>query len=236
MTEGSMTDRGLPASVETLRRLREDPHRVGHRAHGEGEPIEGVGHGETGPAGKRIIVGYGFWIFLLSDIVVFSCFFAAFAVQRGATAGGPAISQIVDVHRVAWETACLLLSSYTCGLSYAATNARSLLWTQVFLLLTGLLGLVFVLLEMQEFADLVGMGITPQRSGMLTAFFGLVGLHGAHVTVGGMWLATMMAQVQLKGFRREIIHRLMCFNLFWHALDIVWIGIFTIVYLMGRTG
>jgi cytochrome o ubiquinol oxidase subunit 3 len=228
-----MTDVGLPASVEALRRVREDPHRLGHRAHGPGEPVEGAGHGATGPAGKRIIVGYGFWIFLLSDIVVFSCFFAAFAVQRDATAGGPTMAQIVDIPRVAIETAALLLSSYTCMLSFAATNARSRLWTQIFLLLTGLLGLAFVLLEVQEFVELAGQGFTPQRSGMLTAFFGLVGLHGLHVTVGGMWLATMMAQVQIKGFRREIVHRLICFNLFWHALDIVWIGIFTIVYLMG---
>jgi cytochrome o ubiquinol oxidase subunit 3 len=228
-----MTDMELPASVEALRRVREDPHRLGHRAHGPGEPVLGAGHGETGPASKRIVVGYGFWIFLLSDIVMFSCFFAAFAVQRNLTAGGPTLAQIVDVPRVGWETAALLLSSYTCGLSFAATNARNLLWTQVFLVLTGLLGLIFVGLELQEFLDLGARGITPQRSGMLTAFFGLVGLHGAHVTLGGMWLATMLAQVQLKGFRREIVHRLICFNLFWHALDIVWIGIFTIVYLVG---
>lgn len=228
-----MTDMELPASVEAIRRVREDPHRLGHREHGATEPVLGAGHGATGPAAKRIVVGYGFWIFLLSDIVIFACFFAAFAVQRGATAGGPTIQEIIDIPRVASETAALLLSSYTCMLSYAATTARSRLWTQVFLLVTGLLGLAFVLLEAQEFAGLVMEGNTPQRSGMLTAFFGLVGLHGLHVTVGGMWLATMMAQVQVKGFRREIVHRLMCFNLFWHALDIVWIGIFTIVYLMG---
>jgi cytochrome o ubiquinol oxidase subunit 3 len=228
-----VTASGLPASVEAIRRVRQDPHRLGHRAHGAEEPVEGVGLGTTGPASKRIIVGYGFWIFLLSDIVIFACFFAAFAVQHGATAGGPRLAEIVDVRRVAFETTALLLSSYTCMLSFAATNARSLLWTQVFLLVTGLLGLVFVLLEAQEFAELIGRGITPQRSGMLTSFFGLVGLHGLHVTLGGMWLATMMAQVQIKGFRREIVHRLICFNLFWHALDIVWIGIFTIVYLMG---
>ena len=96
-----------------------------------------------------------------------------------------------------------------------------------------LLGLVFVGLELQEFISLASRGMTPQRSGFLTAFYGLVGCHGLHVTVGGMWLATMMAQVQVKGFRPETVHRLICFNLFWHALDIVWIGIFTIVYLMG---
>lgn len=231
-----MSDIELPASIETLKRVREDPHRLGHRGHGPEEPVAGVGHGATGPAGKRIIVGYGFWIFLLSDIVMFSCFFAAFAVQLKATAGGPAIHDIVELPRVAWQTGALLLSSYTCGLSFAATNARSKLWTQVFLLVTGLLGLVFVGLELQEFISLAARGITPQRSGFLSSFFGLVGLHGAHVTVAGMWLLTMMAQVQIKGFRREIIHRLICFNLFWHALDIVWIGIFTIVYLMGSLG
>jgi len=228
-----MSDLGFPASVETLRRVRQDPYRLGHRAHGPGEPIEGAGHGGTGPANKRIIVGYGFWIFLLSDIVIFACFFAAFAVQGRATNGGPDMAAIVDTGRVGWETAALLLSSYTCMLAFAAMHARSLLWTQVFMLITGLLGLVFVLLELQEFAELVERGITPQRSGLLTAFFGLVGLHGLHVTIGGMWLATMMAQLQVKGFRREIVHRMICFNLFWHALDIVWIGIFTIVYLIG---
>ena len=228
-----MTDVGLPASVETIRRVREDPHRLGHRAHGPREPVPGTGHGETGPARKRIIVGYGFWIFLLSDIIIFACFFAAFGVLREQTAGGPTMADIVDVRRVALETAALLLSSYTCGLSFAATNAKSKLWTQVFLLATAILGLAFVVMEGLEFYDLAMRGYTPQRSAMLTAFFGLVGCHGLHVTAGGLWLATMLAQVQVKGFRHEIVHRLMCFNLFWHALDIVWIGIFTIVYLMG---
>jgi cytochrome o ubiquinol oxidase subunit 3 len=210
-----------------------DPHRLGHTGHGREGPVPGAGHGETGPASKRIVVGYGFWIFLLSDIVLFSCFFAAFAVQRNATAGGPGMRELVELPRVGLETGALLLSSYTCGLSFAATNAKSRLLTQVFLAITGLMGLIFVLLELQEFVSLFGRGITPQRSGFLTAFFGLVGCHGLHVTLAGVWLATMMAQVQVKGFRREIVHRLICFNLFWHALDIVWIGIFTIVYLIG---
>ena len=225
-----MTDFGLPASTEALRRGREDPHKLGH--HGSQEAAAGAGR-ESGPAGKRILVGYGFWIFLLSDIVMFSCFFAAFAVQHDSTAGGPTVREIVDIRRVAFETAALLLSSYTCMLSFAATNAKNVFWTEALLLLTGLLGLVFVILELMEFIDLGTRGITPQVSGMLTSFFGLVGLHGLHVTLGGMWLATMMAQVFIKGFRREIVHRLICFNLFWHALDIVWIGIFTIVYLIG---
>lgn len=230
-----MTDTPLPAAVETMRRVREDPHRLGHRDPHHREEVAGSGHGVTGPASKRIIVGYGFWIFLLSDIVMFSCFFAAFAVQRDATAGGPGIGEIVEMPRVAWQTAALLLSSYTCGLSFAATNARSLLWTQVFLLVTGLLGLIFVGLELWEFIELYERGITPQVSGFVSSFYGLVGLHGLHMTVAGLWLLTMMAQVQVKGFRPETVHRLICFNLFWHALDIIWIGIFTIVYLMGAT-
>ncbi len=223
----------LPAAVGTVRRVREDPHRLGHRDPHAGGPVAGTGQGATGPATKRIIVGYGFWLFLLSDIVMFSCFFAAFAVQHDATAGGPAMRELVDVSRVGWQTGALLLSSYTCGLSFAATNLRNKLWTQIFLLITGLLGLAFVIMELIEFVELAQRGITPQVSGMLTSFFGLVGLHGLHVTVAGMWLLTMMGQVQFKGFRPEIVHRLICFNLFWHALDIVWIGIFTIVYLMG---
>jgi cytochrome o ubiquinol oxidase subunit 3 len=231
-----MTDLRWPASLEALERVREDPHRLGHRPHGPQEPAEGAGHGETGPARKRVVVGYGFWIYLLSDIILFSCFFAAFAVQRRANAGGPTISDIVELPRVGVETAALLLSSYTCMLSYAATNARNVFWTQVLLLITGLLGLVFLVLEFQEFAGLAARGIVPQRSGMLTSFFGLVGLHGLHVTLGLLWLGTMMAQVQARGFLPEIIHRLICFNLFWHALDIVWVGIFTVVYLIGSGG
>jgi cytochrome o ubiquinol oxidase subunit 3 len=228
-----VTENPLPAALETLRRVREDPYRLGHRGHGAEGPVAGAGHGMTGPATKRVIVGYGFWVFLLSDIVMFSCFFAAFAVQRHATAGGPGIHDLVEIWRVALETAALLLSSYTCGLSFAATNARNLFWTQFFLLVTGLLGLLFVGLEVQEFISLANRGILPERSGFITSFFGLVGLHGLHVTLAGLWLLTMMAQLQVKGFRPEIVHRLICFNLFWHALDIVWIGIFTIVYLLG---
>jgi cytochrome o ubiquinol oxidase subunit 3 len=228
-----MTNIEFPASVEAVRRRREDPNRVGHGGHAPRGPVQGAGHGETGPASKRIIVGYGFWIFLLSDIVMFSCFFATYAVLQHATAGGPGIREIIELPRVEWETACLLASSFTCGLSFAATNARNKLWTQIFLIVTGALGLAFVLLELQEFVGLAMRGITPQRSGFLTAFFSLVGVHGLHVTAGGLWLGTMLAQVQVKGFRKEIVHRLICFNLFWHALDIVWVGIFTIVYLMG---
>jgi cytochrome o ubiquinol oxidase subunit 3 len=231
-----VTDIPFRTSREALRRIQQDPNHLGQGAHAPVEAQPGTGHGGSGPASKRIVVGYGFWIFLLSDIVMFSCFFAAFAVLRNATAGGPKIGDIVELPRVAVETGALLLSSFTCGLSFASTNVRSKLWTQVFLAATALLGLVFVGLELQEFVGLALRGATPQRSAFLTSFFALVGLHGLHVSVGGLWLATMMAQLQLKGFRPEVVRRLICFNLFWHALDIVWVGVFSIVYLQGSVG
>ncbi|MBS0360614.1 MAG: cytochrome (ubi)quinol oxidase subunit III [Proteobacteria bacterium] len=228
-----MSDLPFPSSREAVLRRRQDPDAANHDPHARRAAAPGTGHGASGPASKRIIVGYGFWIFLLSDIVMFSCFFAAYAVLQGATAGGPTIHELVSLPRVAVETGALLLSSFTCGLSFAATNVRNKLWTQVFLAATALLGLVFVGLELQEFIELAARGATPQRSAALSAFYALVGCHGLHVSVGGLWLATMMAQLQVKGFRHEIMHRLICFNLFWHALDIVWVGVFSIVYLMG---
>jgi len=228
-----MSQAATPSDVAAVY-IQHGPYAKGHDPHGHGHP-DARGHGAGGPAPKRVIVGYGFWIFLLSDIVMFSCFFAAYAVLQGATAGGPSARDIVDLPRVGIETGALLLSSFTCGLSFAATNVRNKLWTQAFLAITALLGLIFVGLELQEFIELAMAGATPQRSAFLTAFYTLVGCHGLHVSVGGLWLATMMAQLQVKGFRHEIVHRLICFNLFWHALDIVWVGVFSIVYLMGAT-
>jgi cytochrome o ubiquinol oxidase subunit 3 len=209
-----------------------DPYRVGHASPSAPQRLA-TGHGEGGPASPRVIVGYGFWIFLLSDIVMFSCFFAAHAVLQDATAGGPTGQELFDARRVAIETGCLLLSSFTCGLSAVATRARSPLWTQVSLLATGLLGLAFLLLEGMEFHGMVAQGAGPGRSAFLSSFFALVGCHGLHVAAGLLWLGTMMAQVYVKGFRTRILHRLLCFNLFWHALDIIWVGIFTMVYLIG---
>jgi cytochrome o ubiquinol oxidase subunit 3 len=205
-----------------------DPNRVGHHGH-----EAATGHGEGGPASKRITVGYGFWLFLLSDIVMFSAFFAAYAVLAGGTAGGPTGRDIFEGWRVAAETALLLLSSFTCGLSAIAARARSLVWTEAALLATGLLGAGFLALEVQEFAGLVAEGAGPQRSAFLSAFFAVVGCHGLHVTAGLLWLGTMMAQLPVKGFRPTIQRRMMCFNLFWHTLDIIWVALFTVVYLLG---
>jgi cytochrome o ubiquinol oxidase subunit 3 len=211
----------------------DDPNRIGHHNKGPAHS-SAPGHGAGGPASKRIIVGYGFWIFLLSDIVMFSSFFAAYAVLSGATAGGPTPRQLFsDLQNVAWETACLLLSSFACGMASLAVNRSNQIRTQVALFITGLLGLAFVLLEIDEFIHLVEEGYGPSRSAFLSAFFTLVGCHGTHVSIGLLWLGTMMAQIYAKGFRREIRHRFLCFSLFWHALDIIWIAIFTFVYLIG---
>ncbi len=210
-----------------------DPNRIGHRNLPIGGHPEAVGHGAGGPAPQRIIVGYGFWIFLLSDIVMFSAFFATYGVLRHATAGGPSARDIFDLSNTAWETAFLLLSSFACGMATLAVEQRNQLWTQITLLITGLFGLAFLALEAREFAGLSAQGFGPQRSAFLTAFFTLVGCHGVHVSLGLLWLGTMMAQFFAKGFRPTICHRFLCFSLFWHALDIIWVAIFTVVYLMG---
>jgi len=144
---------------------------------------------ERGPAPTRIVVSFGFWLFLLSDIVIFSALFAAYAVLAQRTAGGPSGAQLFDLKNVFIETCCLLASR----------------------------------------------GINPARSAFLSAFFGLVGTHGIHVTAGLCWLAVMMAQIATLGLRPKVVQRLVCFSLFWHALDLVWIGVFTIVYLGART-
>ena len=179
------------------------------------------------------MVGYGFWLFILSDVVLFALFFAAYAVLVYARAGGPGPRELFDLRTTEIETACLLLSSFTCGLASIAVARRSLLWTEVALAATGFLGAIFIGIEIHEFARLAGAGAGPSRSAFLTAFFTLVGCHGLHVTCGLLWLGTMMAQFRAKGFRQCIRHRYLCFSLFWHALDIIWIGIFSGVYIIG---
>ena len=188
---------------------------------------------EAGPAPKRVVVGFGFWVFLLSDIVMFSALFAAYAVLRHATAGGPAGPQLFNQVSVAIETACLLASSYTCGMMSLAVSARRRADTYMLALITFVLGAAFLFFEVREFADMIARGAAPQRSAFLSAYFTLVGCHGLHVTAGLIWLAVMMAQVAIKGFRPTVDRRLLCFALFWHALDIIWVWLFTAVYLMG---
>ena len=188
---------------------------------------------EAGPAPKRIVVAYGFWIFLLSDIVMFAALFAAYAVLVRATAGGPTGVQLFSQASVAIETACLLASSFTCGLMSLSVNSRSRTATYFFALVTFVLGAAFLALEIREFADMIARGAAPQRSAFLSAFFTLVGCHGLHVTAGLVWLIVMMVQVAVRGFVPTVQRRLACFSLFWHALDIVWVWLLTVVYLMG---
>jgi cytochrome o ubiquinol oxidase subunit 3 len=148
---------------------------------------------ETGPATKRVVVGYGFWIFLLSDIVMFSAIFAAYAVLTHATAGGPGGMQLFNQGSVAIETGCLLASSYTCGLMSMAIASRRYAATYLMALITFVLGAAFLALEAREFAGMIAIGAGPQRSAFLSAFFTLVGCHGLHVTAGLVWLVVMMA-------------------------------------------
>jgi cytochrome o ubiquinol oxidase subunit 3 len=194
---------------------------------------EALGHASGGLASKRIVSGYGFWIFLLSDIIMFSAFFATYAVLVDNTAGGPSGRELFDLRNVGIETACLLLSSFTCGLAGIGARAHRGSWFYGAMTATFVLGAAFLSLELREFADMIARGAGPTRSAFLSAFFTLVGCHGLHITVGLLWLLTMMAQVFAKGYRADILRRMLCFGLFWHALDIIWVALFTVVYLMG---
>jgi len=200
------------------------------------EPARGLAAAEfdhDDPGSKRIIVGYGFWLFLISDIVMFSAFFSTYAILSGSTAGGPSGRDLFNLHSVALETAFLLLSSFTCGLAAIGARAHNNLMYYGGMAVTCLLGLGFLWIEFHEFADLIERGAGPTRSAFLSAFFTLVGCHGAHVTAGILWLLTMVAQVFAKGYRPDILRRVLCFALFWHTLDIIWVAIFTAVYLLG---
>jgi cytochrome o ubiquinol oxidase subunit III len=191
------------------------------------------GRGGGGPAPKRVVVAYGFWIFILSDMIMFSALFAAYAVLSGNTAGGPTGAELFNMRSVFIETVCLLLSSYTCGLGVLSAERGQPTLFLVFAILTFALGAAFLFIEVNEFAGMVAKGAGPWRSGFLSSFFTLVGTHGIHVASGLVALMYLVAQVLVKGLRAAVLRRLLCWSLFWHALDIVWVGVFTLVYLMG---
>ena len=195
------------------------------------EPLITAGSG--GPASVRIVVAYGFWIFLLSDIIMFSALFATYAVLSGRTDGGPTGRELFDLRNVGIETLCLLFSSYTCGLGGIFLERRRADAFYLCFVLTFLLGAAFLGLEFLEFSRMLGRGAGPSRSAFLSAFFALVGLHGAHVSVGLVWLLYTLAQVAVKGPRDFVMRRLRCFSLFWHALDIIWVAVMSLVYLAG---
>ncbi len=159
---------------------------------------------------------------------MFSAFFASYQVLAGDAIDA---TPHFDLSNVAVETGCLLLSSFLCGIASLCANRRRLFATEMFLLLTGILGAAFLTLEIREFVGMIQQHQGPADGAYYSAFFALVGCHGLHVTAGLLWLGTMMAQIFAKGFRQDILRRLACFSLFWHALDIIWVAIFSLVYL-----
>ncbi|MCQ8895803.1 cytochrome o ubiquinol oxidase subunit III [Limnobacter humi] len=175
----------------------------------------------------------GFWIYLMSDCLIFACLFATYAVLGRNYAGGPTGAELFDLKLVAINTGFLLLSSITYGFAMIASQAKNKSGTLVWLAITGVFGAAFLGLEIYEFLHLIHEGAGPQRSGFLTSFFALVGTHGLHVFFGTIWLLVLMVQVGKHGLIPENKRRLMCLSMFWHFLDVIWIGVFTFVYLMG---
>jgi cytochrome o ubiquinol oxidase subunit 3 len=176
---------------------------------------------------------FGFWIYLMSDLIIFATLFASFAVFSRSYAGGPTGKELFNLHYTLGETLFLLCSSVTYGLVMLAVHRGKKKWVLIGLAVTFLLGLGFVSMEIHEFYGLVAAGHGPERSAYLSSFFTLVGTHGTHVTFGLIWMAVMMGQVAVKGLTSPVQSRLMRLSMFWHFLDLIWIGIFSIVYLMG---
>ena len=179
------------------------------------------------------IQALGFWLYLMSDLILFSTLFATFVVLGRNYAGGPTGKELFDLPYLLAETLFLLVSSFTCGLAMLAVHDGRKKQALLMLAVTFLLGLGFVAMEINEFHGLIAAGHGPAKSAFLSSFFTLVGTHGAHVTCGLIWMAVMMAQVAVKGLTSPVQSRLMRLSMFWHFLDIVWIGIFSIVYLIG---
>jgi cytochrome o ubiquinol oxidase subunit 3 len=175
----------------------------------------------------------GFWIYLMSDCLLFAALFATYGVLGGSYAGGPSPRELFELPLVAVNTTMLLLSSITYGFAMLATYKGRVHATQGWLVVTALFGLAFVGIELYEFAHMIHDGATPQRSAFLSAFFTLVSTHGLHVTVGLIWMGTLMVQVGRRGLIAENVRRLACLSMFWHFLDVIWIGVFTFVYLGG---
>jgi cytochrome o ubiquinol oxidase subunit 3 len=175
----------------------------------------------------------GFWIYLMSDCLIFAILFATYGVLGGNYAAGPAPKDLFDLSLVAVNTSMLLLSSITYGFAMLQMEQSRTGATQAWLAITGLFGLAFIGIELSEFAHMIHEGATPQSSAFLSSFFTLVGTHGLHVTFGLVWLVTLMTQVSRYGLTEANRRRLMCLSMFWHFLDVVWIGVFTFVYLMG---
>lgn len=183
------------------------------------------------PEGSSTMLG--FWIYLMSDCLIFAVLFAIYGVLGASYAAGPAPKDLFDLQLVAVNTAMLLFSSLTFGFAMLAMLKNDVRGTLVWLGVTGLFGLAFLGIELYEFAHFIHVGATPQRSAFLSSFFTLVGTHGLHVAFGTLWLVTLMTQVRRHGLIEANKRRLMCLSMFWHFLDVIWIGVFTFVYLLG---
>ncbi len=178
-------------------------------------------------------VVFGFWIYIMSDCILFACIFATYAVLHNSTYGGPSGKDLFDMPYVLVETFLLLISSFTYGLAMLAAHKGKKGQVLGWLFITFLLGLSFICMEINEFHHLIAEGHGPQKSAFLSSFFTLVGTHGLHVTCGLIWMVMMMLQLSKHGLTAVTTRKLTCLSLFWHFLDIVWIFVFTIVYLMG---
>ena len=178
-------------------------------------------------------VVFGFWVYIMSDCILFSCFFASYAVLHANVFGGPGPKELFDLNYVMIETFLLLTSSFTYGLATLAMTKEHKAQVMLWLFFTFLLGLGFIGMEINEFHHLIIEGNGPSRSAFLSSFFGLVGLHGLHVTCGLIWMVLLMVQVSKHGLTAIVNRKLSCLSLFWHFLDIIWIFVFTVVYLMG---
>ena len=189
-----------------------------------------TGEEHVHPGGGTLL---GFWIYLMSDALLFATVFATFGVLSSSFAGGPKPQELFDLGLIAVNTTVLLLSALTCGLAMIAMQAGRLPLVRLWLIVTGLLGATFVGIELSEFRHLIAEGATPQRSGYLSGFFTLVSTHGLHVTVGVIWIAVMLVQLAQRGLHAENRRSLLCLSMFWHFLDVIWIGVFTFVYLLG---
>jgi len=200
-------------------------------APGAQAPVFYVADEHEHPEGSSTYLG--FWIYVMSDCLIFACLFATFGVLGGNYAAGPAPKDVFELPIVAVNTAMLLLSSITYGFAMLAMDKNKVGATLGWLVVTALFGAAFVGIEMHEFAGLIHEGATPQRSAFLSSFFTLVGTHGLHVTSGLVWMVVLMVQVATKGLIQANKRRLVCLSMFWHFLDVVWIGVFTFVYLLG---
>ena len=176
---------------------------------------------------------FGFWIYLMTDLIIFAALFAAYAVLHGNTFGGPGSGDLFSLNSALMETLILLTSSFTCGIALWAAERGKKNLVVGWLGATFVLGATFLVLEFHEFSNLIASGNGPQRNAFLSSFFALVGTHGLHIAVGLLWMIVALIQIKLKGLTPAVNSKLQRFALFWHFLDIVWIFIFTVVYLMG---